>query len=46
MITGHDHAKVSRYNKDGWVEDLNDFPDARVGHACVSYTENDGNKVS
>lgn len=46
MIAGHDHAKVSRYNKDGWVEDLSDFPDARVGHACVTYTENDGNKVS
>ena len=46
MIAGADHGKVSRYNKDGWVEDLSDFPDARTGHACVTYTENNGNKVS
>ena len=36
---------VSRYNKDGWVEDLGDLNIGRWGHGCTQFTNNNGVKV-
>ena len=36
---------VSRYNINGWVEDLDDLNDARVWHGCTQFTNSDGDKV-
>ena len=37
--------KVSRYNVDGWLEDLPDLTIGRGSHGCASYTDEDGTKV-
>ena len=37
---------VSRYNKDGWVEDLLDFNTARDSHGCGTYMDDNNNRVS
>ena len=36
---------VSRYNKDGWMEDLGDLNIGRWGHGCTQFTNNNGAKV-
>ena len=33
--------KASRYNRQGWVEDLPDMSIGRFHHACAGYTKND-----
>ena len=38
--------KVSRYNIDGWVEDLADLTTPRQGHACGHFTNSDNTHVS
>ena len=39
ILTGGDKTrnKVSRYNKDGWMEDLPDMIGGRWGHGCAGY---------
>ena len=37
--------KASRYNRQGWVEDLPDISIGRLHHACAGYTKN-GEQVS
>ena len=43
MVTGEHFSlgksKVSRYNIDGWVEDLDDLLSPRRGHACTRYLD-------
>ena len=44
VITGGDTSarkKASRYNRQGWVEDLSDISIERFEHACAGYTKND-----
>ena len=38
-------STVSRYNMNGWVEDLDDLITARYGHMCSQFTNKDGYKV-
>ena len=47
VVTGGDHAmnKVSRYNRSGWVEDLQDMTVGRTRHECAGYMK-DGELVS
>ena len=35
-------SKVSRYNKDGWMEDLADLNMGRWGHGCAGYKRGSG----
>ena len=37
---------VSRYNNNGWKEDLPSLNTGRYEHGCGSYLNNDGNRVS
>ena len=37
--------KVSRYNINGWQEDLDDLNTGRYGLGCTRYTNKDGDKV-
>ena len=43
MVTGEHFSlgksKVSRYNMNGWVEDLDDLLSPRYGHACTRYLD-------
>jgi len=43
--TGTTVATVSRYNKNGWMEDLPSLNTGRRDHACGSYLNNDGNRI-
>ena len=36
---------VSRYNINGWVEDLDNLITKRWGHGCSQFTNKDGYKV-
>ena len=48
LITGSatsPHNIVSRYNSDGWVEDLGVMSEGRYYHGCTQYTDNVGEKV-
>ena len=47
VVTGGDHSpkKVSRYNRSGWVEDLQDMTVGRTRHGCAGYMK-DGELVS
>ena len=36
---------VSRYNINGWLEDLDNLNTGRRVHGCTMYTNNDGVKV-
>ena len=47
VVTGGDHSpnKVSRYNRSGWVEDLQDMTVGRTRHECAGYMK-DGELVS
>ena len=38
-------STVSRYNINGWVEDLDNLLIARWSHGCSQFTNNDGDKV-
>lgn len=38
--------KVSRYNSNGWIEDLHDLSIGRRLHGCVKYDNNFGAQVS
>ena len=38
---GGQRKKASRYNRQGWVEDLPDISIGRWHHACAGYTKND-----
>ena len=33
---------VSRYDINGWLEDLDNLNTGRLGHGCTQYTKNDG----
>ena len=37
--------KVSRYDINGWVEDLGDLNTGRKDHGCTRYINTAGNKV-
>ena len=38
-------STVSRYNSEGWVEDLPSLGQARARHACAGYFNMDGIRV-
>ena len=38
-------ARVSRYNSNGWVEDISDLNEPRQAHACSSYLSQRGERV-
>ena len=38
-------STVSRYNINGWVEDLNNLNTGRYGHGCSQFTNKHGYKV-
>ena len=38
-------SAVSRYNMNGWVEDLDNLITARYKHGCSQFTNKDGYKV-
>ena len=46
VITGGHNTRtsVSRYNDQGWIEDLPSLITGRYGHACAGYTS-EGNRV-
>ena len=51
IITGGSHnyetkTTVSRYNTDGWMEDLPSLNNGRSGHACGTYLDIFDNRVS
>ena len=48
LLTGGSYSEevVSRYNIDGWVEDLDNLNTGRYSHGCAKYTNNDGERVS
>ena len=48
FITGGDYTSqmVSRYDLQGWVEDLPQLIEGRYGHGCGSYIRVDGTQVS
>ena len=39
-------GKVSKYNMQGWVEDLPQLIEGRYAHGCGSYLREDGTQVS
>ena len=45
LTGGYKSGTVSRYNINGWVEDLDDLITARYGHGCSQFTNRDGYKV-
>lgn len=47
LLTGGLHGKsgVTRYDINGWIEDLERLNDERWYHGCTQYTANDGQKV-
>ena len=50
LLTGGSYSgtrkKVSsRYNINGWMEDLDDLNTGRWSHGCTQFTNNDGDKV-
>ena len=47
LLTGGLYSKetVSRYNINGWLEDLDNLNTGRRLHGCTMYTNNDGVKV-
>ena len=38
-------SRVSRYDINGWLEDLDDLNTGRSQHGCARYTNNNGDKV-
>ena len=38
-------STVSRYNINGWVEDLDDLITGRYGHGCTQYSNTRGARV-
>ena len=38
-------STVSRYNINGWVEDLDDLITGRYGHGCTQYSNTLGDRV-
>ena len=38
--------RVSRYNADGWVEDIGDLMFGRNVHGCLQFTNTLGTKVT
>ena len=38
-------GKVSRYDDNGWIQDLNDLKTGRWGHGCTQYNNDVGEKV-
>ena len=48
IITGGDHTMttVSRYDRNGWIEDLPSLNGFRWGHACGTYLDTNNNRVS
>ena len=48
IITGgyKNPTTVSRYDKNGWMEDLPSLNTGRHVHACGTYLDNDNNRVS
>ena len=36
---------MSRYNINGWMEDLDELNTGRYSHGCTQFTNNDGDKV-
>ena len=47
LLTGGTYSMetVSRYNINGWLEDLDNLNTGRRLHGCTQYTNNDGVKV-
>ena len=47
LLTGgyYSWVTVSRYDNNGWKEDLDGLNDGRNSHGCTRYTNNDGDKV-
>ena len=47
LLTGgyNSGETVSRYNINGWLEDLDNLNTGRDSHGCTQYTNNDGVKV-
>ena len=47
LLTGGIYSReiVSRYNINGWLEDLDNLNTGRYSHGCTQYTNNDGVKV-
>ena len=49
IITGggdYPYTTVSKYNKDGWMEDLPDLNKGRYFHGCGTYLDDNNNRVS
>ena len=48
LLTGGDTSRntVSRYNSDGWIEDIGSLNTGRFGHGCTHYTNNFGAEVT
>ena len=50
LITGGYYPQVtstvSRYNAEGWIEDIGNLNNARFGHGCSRYTNIFGKEVS
>ena len=48
IISGGDDnpTKVSKYNKDGWIEDLPSLNVGRELHGCGTYLDSNSNRVS
>ena len=49
IITGgrsENDTLVSRYNQDGWIEDLPNLNAARQNHACGTYVDDNNIRVS
>ena len=44
-VRGSTVSTVSRYNINGWVEDLDNLNTGRYGHGCSQFTNKDGYKV-
>ena len=42
---GYGVSTVSRYNINGWVEDLDDLITGRNGHGCTQYKNHLGDRV-
>ena len=47
LLTGGTYSMetVSRYDINGWLEDLDNLNTGRFDHGCTKYTNNDGVKV-
>ena len=47
IITGGSLTRttVSRYNKDGWMEDLPDLNTGRDSHSCGTYLDSNNERV-